>query len=262
MSDIKECPVCHNKISLGVDVCPICGMDELNRIFLSSAEYNEWVQEVLNPRIEKFKESRGEDVEKRFGVSQMLKEYYNYSGGYIPEREMEKYNMSEKAKGYIREKKFLQAADLLEEIALICHEQDKEKDAYLLEHQAFLCRQEHFCRKAGFFTDVFYKVPEKVPYVEILQNTLSRLAEKYYEEQKDYFALCKLINARLCRAMRKEGDAILLEEAVKKEVKWNPASVETTKFVDQFLKGKKLEFMQTLIEEYIKDYNKIVKKEE
>lgn len=260
MSDIKKCPVCDNEVSLLADTCPICGMDELNRIFLSSTEYDIWVREVLNPRIEKFRELRCEDAGKRFGVSRMLDPYYDYDGGPIPAIERKKYSMSVEVVGYIRKNKFLQAADLSEEIALICHEQGKEKDAYLLEHQAFLYRQEHFCRKVGFLTDIFWKVPDSVPYAEILQVTLSRLAEKYREEQKDYFALCKLINARLCRAMGKERDARSLEDTVKKEVKWNPASVETTKFVDQFLQGKEPKFMQTLIEEYIKDYNRIAKK--
>lgn len=256
MSDIKKCPVCHNEVPLFADTCPICDMDELNRIFLSRTEYDIWVREVLNPRIEKF----NKDVRGRFDVSQMLKPYYDYVGDSVPSIEIEKYDMSVEVVRYVRENKFLQAANLSEEIASICHGQGKEDDAYLLEHQAFLYRQEHFCRKAGFLTDVFWKVPESVPYVEILQVTLSRLAEKYREEQKDYFTLCKLINARLCRAMGKERDAVLLEDTVKKEVKWNPTSVETTKFVDQFLKGKEPKFMQTLIEEYIKDYIRIEKK--
>ena len=261
MSDIKKCPVCHSEISLNADVCPICGMNGLNRVFLNSTEYDMGVREVLNPQIKKYKELSFEDAGKRFGVSQMLDPYDNYVGGPIPLIERKKYSMSVEVVEYINENKFLQAADLSEKIALICHNQGKERDAYLLEHKAFLYRQEHFCREAGFLTDVFGEVPDRVPYVEILQNTLTRLAEKYHEEQKDYFALCKLINARLCRAMGKEKDALLLEDTVRKEVGWDPESMETTKFVDRFLEGKEPEFMQMLIEEYIKDFNRLTENE-
>ena len=45
----KKCPACGVLVQAGVEICPACGLEGLNRRFLSRAGYERWVQEALEP---------------------------------------------------------------------------------------------------------------------------------------------------------------------------------------------------------------------
>lgn len=39
----KTCPACYKELPEGTDICPFCGFDQLDRIFLDKEEYEAWV---------------------------------------------------------------------------------------------------------------------------------------------------------------------------------------------------------------------------
>lgn len=49
MGQQKKCPSCGRQIGKEQGKCPYCGMEGLNRIFASEADYTEWVRSELNP---------------------------------------------------------------------------------------------------------------------------------------------------------------------------------------------------------------------
>lgn len=49
MDEKKICPVCDTEIPADADTCPVCGMYDLNRIFLDKESYEEWVKTTLDP---------------------------------------------------------------------------------------------------------------------------------------------------------------------------------------------------------------------
>ena len=49
MYEQKICPVCDTEIPADADTCPVCGMYDLNRIFLDEESYEEWVKTTLDP---------------------------------------------------------------------------------------------------------------------------------------------------------------------------------------------------------------------
>lgn len=128
----------------------------------------------------------------------------------IPEIEREKYRLTLAAKEHIQREEYEEAANTLAENAFICRNQGKERDAYLLEHKAFLCRQMSIYQRAGFDIGIF----SAIPYAEVLQTALTELADDSFTGQ-DYggYYYFKMLNARLCRAQGKERDAFLLEQS-------------------------------------------------
>lgn len=49
MNERKRCPVCDTEIPSDADTCSVCGMDDLNRIFLDKKSYERWVETKLKP---------------------------------------------------------------------------------------------------------------------------------------------------------------------------------------------------------------------
>ena len=54
MDEQKRCPVCNTEIPADADICPVCGMDDLNRIFLDKESYDQWVETKLKPYISRY----------------------------------------------------------------------------------------------------------------------------------------------------------------------------------------------------------------
>ena len=48
--NIKFCPDCGISLEDSPDVCPCCGLEDLNRVFESKDEYLSWHEKVLKPR--------------------------------------------------------------------------------------------------------------------------------------------------------------------------------------------------------------------
>ncbi|MDE7432566.1 MAG: hypothetical protein K2N34_11735, partial [Lachnospiraceae bacterium] len=49
----EKCPACHLMIPSDADVCPGCGLKNLNQIFWGREDYEERVENILNPYLEK-----------------------------------------------------------------------------------------------------------------------------------------------------------------------------------------------------------------
>ena len=54
----KICPVCKKDIGQEADVCPFCGFDQMNRIFLSKEDYEDWQKEKRSSQEKPKKETR------------------------------------------------------------------------------------------------------------------------------------------------------------------------------------------------------------
>ena len=54
----KICPVCKKDIGQEADVCPFCGFDQMNRIFLSKKDYEDWQKEKRSSQEKPKKETR------------------------------------------------------------------------------------------------------------------------------------------------------------------------------------------------------------
>lgn len=136
-----------------------------------------------------------------------LSKYYNYRGGPIPQIEMRKYQMTCNASYLIGYGLYKDAEKELLEIAKICRNQNKKRDAYLLEHQAFLCREKDILQTVEFNMKYFKDMPN----IEILKCVLSNMAEyalKICDYSENVFCL-KLIE-KLCKAQGKSRDVYLL----------------------------------------------------
>lgn len=128
----------------------------------------------------------------------------------IPAIEREKYQITLQVEQAREKRDYKNAACLLKKLASICHSQGKERDAYLLEHEAFLYEQELIYQKAKIPTDVF----EDTPYVEKLKEAFGEAADwAAAMDQIDYAVSFKQLNARLCRVQGLERDAYLLDNA-------------------------------------------------
>lgn len=75
--------------------------------------------------------------------------------------EIQKYRLTQMAERAMEEKNYETAANYKEEIACICHNQGKERDAYLLEHSAYELRQLNIYHNANF--DVSFFQPDETP---------------------------------------------------------------------------------------------------
>lgn len=261
MGGTKKCPICGVTISDDSDKCRECGMEGLNRIFLDEEEYKEWAASSLAPRRGGGPAGRMLKEVKKNGIRfdeinlEPYSQYNEFAGNPVPEIEKEKYRLTLRTKECIEAGEFETAAALMERNAAICHEQGKEGDAYALEHGAFLCRQRAICQAAGYMPDVFRDVPESVPNVKLLQGTLTRMADQaFLDNSGDLFILCKLMNARFCRAMGEERDAYLLETSA-----YGHQSAPTPEAWEN-LRQRALEephFLKQVADEYRKDFNKI-----
>lgn len=265
MESTKKCPICGSTILDHADKCTECGMEGLNRIFLNEEEYKEWAADSIEPRREgtsagqpqKEPEKEPEKNTSRFDAIH-LEPYIRYNsemGNPIPTIEKEKFRLTVRAKECIEEGAFEEAATMMERNAVICHSQGKEDDAYSLEHGAFLCRQQAICREAGYRPDDFRNVPEGVPNVKLLQDTLTRLADQaLYQKNEEVFILCKLMNAWLCRAMGEERNAYLLETSA-----YSHQSVKNPQLWEELRRKalKEPDFLKMVAEEYTKDFNRI-----
>lgn len=130
----------------------------------------------------------------------------------LKEKDNQEY-LTRKAKEGMQSGNYEQAIWCLRRNADICHKQQKEDDAYLLEHQAFLCEQQKIYRDTHISISAFIKMP----YVEEMKKILTRAADEALEkEEYDHFVYYNLLNARLCRAQGKERDAFLLENSAYK----------------------------------------------
>lgn len=111
-----------------------------------------------------------------------------------------------------KEKRYLNAEKLWSEIAVICHQQNKERDAYWVEHRAKQCRHMQIFKEARISIQAFSDIPN----ADKLQDALTDAAVKKLVK-KDYeaYTVYSLLNARLCHAQGKEQDAFWLEEAVR-----------------------------------------------
>lgn len=214
MDDYKRCPVCNTEISADADICPKCGMDDLNRIFLDKESYEWWVENYLNPyrtRYNKIVEKKednyiDEDIPASFlpPTGEVLKKEED-------ERELRKIRLTISAKEAEKQHNYTKAANIWNEIASICHVHGLHKDARWVEHAAFLCTQKEIYREADISLDVFCG---KTPFAENLKVVMTREAEQAWEKKEiDKYVILKLVNARICRAQGKKEDAYLLENS-------------------------------------------------
>lgn len=173
----------------------------------------------------------------------------NYVGIDIPD-ETNKHYLTIRAKNEIQKENYSEAAELLREVAKICHAQKKEHDAYLLEHNAFLCEQKSIYKKADVPLDAFGGVPN----VAILQETLTKLSDRAFSEKKfDLFVYYKTLNARLCRAQGKERDAFLLENSA---YAYRDFASEITKKKRETREEQEAQMLRKLADEYMRRVGK------
>lgn len=136
--------------------------------------------------------------------------YYSGCMSYepIPAIEREKYQITLQIDWAKEKKDYKEVIRLLKGLASICHSQAKEKDAYWLEHEAFLYEQELIYQQANISVDAF----ADIPYVEKLKEVLCEAADwAMTMEQIDYAVSFKQLNARICRVQGQERDAYLLD---------------------------------------------------
>lgn len=250
MKETKKCPACDSTISGNADKCPNCNMGGLNKLFLNKEDYDSWKREFLEPHIKRLIDAEKE-AEKNNNLPEInLTLYKNYYGE-VPPDEERKYWLTIKAKECEQNSKYAEAAEVWKEIASICQEQGKSRDVYITDHRAFLCRQLAICQQAGIPLCIFAKLPEGAPYVEILQNTLTRMADKALSQDNGkQYVQCKLLNARLCRAMGKGRDASLLEEST---LRFESAQTSRS---SEYYYGQVIgdaSFMKLVVEEHKKD---------
>lgn len=140
-------------------------------------------------------------------LSMDLSDYYNYRGGPIPQIEMHKYQMTCEANRLISSGLYKNAEKVLHKIAKICRSQNKERDAYLLEHQAFLCCEKDILQTVEFNMTYFINMPN----IEVLKCVLSNMAD-YALQNCNYSEniFCLKLNEKLCKAQGKMRDAYLL----------------------------------------------------
>lgn len=173
-----------------------------------------------------------------FNLSQFLDKevfvMYEDSNKNEIQNEFLKHKLSKMVEQALKEKEFEAAAEYKDEIARICHQQGKERDAYFLEHSAYELRQLHIYQLAKM--DVSYFEPE-IPDVELLKSALTELAQSNREQNNfALFAYVKAISLRICRAQGKERDAYLLECELAKYANQLPLSEEKEREAIQQIK--------------------------
>lgn len=172
--------------------------------------------------------------------------YQKSKGGRDIPVETHKHWLTIKAREAIQKENYEEAIGLLQELAKICHNQGKEHDAYLVEHNAFLCGQKNIYKKAGISLEAFGGIPN----VDLMQETLTKLSDRVFAEKKfDSFVYYKRLNARLCRAQGKEGDAFCLEETA---YAYENAAAEIRKKKGVSGKMQEAQMLRELSEEYAK----------
>lgn len=62
MNEQKICPVCGTEIPADADTYPVCGMDDLNRIFLDEESYDRWVETKLKPYASRYRHNHNKAV--------------------------------------------------------------------------------------------------------------------------------------------------------------------------------------------------------
>ena len=149
--------------------------------------------------------------------------------------ENQKYRLTQMAEQAMEEMNYETAANYKEEIACICHNQGKERDAYLLEHSAYELRQLHIYHIANF--DVSFFRPDETPNVEIMKSALIELASSNKEnESKALFSFFTDTNLQICQAQGKERDAYLLKCELQKNSNTVPLSKSETEEAYQAIK--------------------------
>lgn len=115
-----------------------------------------------------------------------------------------------KAEKAMRAENFERAICCLKRNAEVCRILEKEDDAYLLEHQAFLCEEKLIYKKAHVSLTAF----KEVPHIEGMKKVLTQVSEEALREEKlDAYVNYSLLNARICRVQGQADNAFLLENS-------------------------------------------------
>ncbi len=230
MNEQKRCPVCKTVIQSDANTCSVCGMSGLNQIFFDKKEYDLWVETQLNPYISSYHKAV-EEKEDNYVDEGYNPSYDNYIGrpcfyldghsyaGNVDDnirRKIFALTNEQKRLTILAEKaeaqhNYTKAAELWNKIAPICRRLGWKRDAYLVEHAAFLCTQKEIYREAKISFDEFCG---KIPFVENLKVVMTKEAEQAWKKEEiDKYVMLKLVNARICRAQGKKEDACLLENS-------------------------------------------------
>lgn len=201
----------------------------------------------INKKLVKWQQNFRENLNMTLPVTNIINDNSPSS-----EIEAKKIWLTEQASHYIDAKNYVKAAQLLGEIAKICHTQKKEKDAYYAEHKAFLCNQMEIYKKAKIEIDIF----DEVPYVEILKCTLSKMADLAFKTQAFHkYWYYKTLTAKLCRAQGKDNDAYLLDTSADM---YKDIAIETMEKQSDTIPKQEQEkqMLEALVEPYRLDFEK------